>query len=233
MDHKTSTSDTVDMLIKRIQKLAAENERRPQWPDDEKKSQTIEKLKAWGVPIRLAEDVNGEVIDTKPLKFVSRWMQSKDPSGWCLVLSSPKGTGKSTAGAWWLNEIADKYELSRVKRWWSSSTIARMNSYDPAFEKMFLCQAMVIDDLGAEYLDKNGYFQQKFDEIIDARYSRYRKTLITTNLNARAFTERYGERVSDRIRHGFEGGGAFVEFSDSSLRIPSVSKKQEGKGKQG
>jgi DNA replication protein DnaC len=78
---------------------------------------------------------------------------------------------------------------------------------------------MVIDDLGVEYLDKNGNFLQRLDELIDERYSNYRQTIITTNLNVKAFKERYGERVADRIREGFEFGGAFMELAESSMRV--------------
>ena len=79
-------------------------------------------------------------------------------------------------------------------------------------------RVIVIDDLGVEYLDKNGYFSHRLDELIDERYSNYRKTVITTNLNAKAFQTRYGARVADRIREGFKHGGAYVEIAMGSLR---------------
>ena len=83
---------------------------------------------------------------------------------------------------------------------------------------MMQSKLMVIDDLGIEYLDKNGNFLQRLDELLDERYSNFRKTIITTNLNADAFKDRYGERVADRMREGFTWGGGFIELADDSMR---------------
>lgn len=231
MAHKTSTSEAVESVVNRIKKLAEKNGRHPRI-DPHPELEVLDKLKVWGVPRMLAEVAIGEVYTTNPLAAVKRWVESSSKKGWCLVLSSQQGAGKSMAAAWWLSEIAKTVEVSRMKRWWSSSEIARASTYDQDFVRMFSAEATVVDDLGAEYLDKNGNFLTKFDEIIDCRYANFRKTIITTNLNAAAFKDRYGKRVADRIRDGFHGGGAFVEFSDESLRGNDGSRqKQKGKGK--
>ena len=89
---------------------------------------------------------------------------------------------------------------------------------------MFVVPHLVIDDLGVEYLDAKGYTQKRFDEILDERYSNFRKTLITTNLNARDFRDRYGTRIFDRIREGLSSGGAFVEIGEKSYRAEKNGK---------
>ena len=92
------------------------------------------------------------------------------------------------------------------------------HSYNQELEKMMQVSVMVIDDLGVEYMDKNGHFSHRLDELIDDRYSNYKKTIITTNLNKKDFQARYGNRVTDRIREGFKHGGDYLEFSGRSLR---------------
>ena len=105
-----------------------------------------------------------------------------------------------------------------IRKCGSGTRLASVNGYNSEFEKLAQVSLMVLDDLGIEYLDKNGNFLQRLDEIMDERYSNYRKTIITTNLNSEDFKARYGERIADRIREGFGHGGAFMELSDKSMR---------------
>jgi hypothetical protein len=192
-------------------------------------SQKCEVVNGWGVPARICENLKA-IRRTKAVKLVEDFA-SAPKEAWCLVLSADKGAGKSTAAAFWLMEQVHwrHYPESRSsgharagwsppQRWWSGTKLARTNGYSSDFEKMIKIDSMVIDDLGIEYLDKNGNFLQRFDELMDERYSNFRKTIITTNLNAEDFKSRYGERVADRIREGFNHGGAFMELSDKSLR---------------
>lgn len=174
----------------------------------------------WGVPARIIKNLR-ELDETRAVEVI-REFQGSPPEGWSLILSADKGTGKSTAAALWLmSHVQDVHintNLKQIRRWWTGTRLARVSSYGAEFEKICALPTMVIDDLGVEYLDKNGNFLQKLDELIDERYSNFRKTIITTNLNANHFRDRYGERVADRIREGFEHGGAFIELSETSMR---------------
>lgn len=182
----------------------------------------LECLKDWGVPARILNNLTDleQLINTKAKIAVENYLKQPQEA-WCLVLSGGKGTGKSTAAALWLYENVplNANETSYKKRyWWSGTKIARINGYNKDYEKMIEAQYMVIDDLGIEYLDKNGNFLQRLDELIDERYSNFRRTIITTNLNGAAFKERYGDRVSDRMRESFSAGGQYLEIPDESLR---------------
>ena len=79
---------------------------------------------------------------------------------------------------------------------------------------------LVIDDLGVEYIDKNGFFLSRLDELIDARWGNFKRTIITTNLNRKDFQDRYDQRITDRIRQGFKDGADYLEVTDckKSLR---------------
>jgi hypothetical protein len=95
--------------------------------------------------------------------------------------------------------------------WISACELARVDHFSATAVGRFRdAPLLVIDDLFSEYLDAKGFFQSLLDEIVDARYAGRLATIITTNLNAAAFRERYSERIADRIREGgrFFGCGA-------------------------
>lgn len=229
-DDPQFTRDNPDVWVQAVfnlldrQKLRAPNGETI--PDEESntfsRTDKIEVVSSWGVPKRIAENLQ-ILKDTKAIRIIDEFLQS-DEGGWCLVLSADKGAGKSTAAAYWLMKQTELHDLNPavmgapVRRWWSGTRLARVNGYTSEFEKLAQVNFMVLDDLGIEYLDKNGNFLQRLDEIMDERYSNYRKTVITTNLNSEDFKSRYGERIADRIREGFGYGGSFMELSDKSMR---------------
>ena len=130
---------------------------------------------------------------------------------WCLVLAGPPGRGKSIAAAYWLKRIAydiavENFETSNQpftkQRWWSAQEVGRVSSHDQELTVLMQRDNIVIDDLGTEYLDKNGHILHRLDELITRRYSNYKRTLITTNLNIQGFKNRYGNRIFSRIGDG-------------------------------
>lgn len=80
--------------------------------------------------------------------------------------------------------------------------LARLSAYDKAdrerMERVHRARTLVIDDLGAELL--HNAWLPMLDELIDIRWGERRQTIITTNLDSAAFKQRYGARISDRIR---------------------------------
>jgi len=155
-------------------------------------TEKIKCLQAWGVPERILKNLFSEESPLKATKAVE-WVRefSLQPrEAWCLVLSGGKGTGKSTGAAVWLHDNVpiDGAPTYTTRYWWSGTRIARTNGYAKDFEKMLQHKFMVIDDLGVEYLDKNGNFLQRL------------------------------ERVTDRLREGFAYGGGFYEIADDSMR---------------
>ena len=179
-------------------------------------------LRHQGMPQRIIDTLQNQVRETPALEAVKKFTDSPKES-WCLVLAGQKGVGKSTAAAYFLWEktrrVASGATPPKQLQWWTASRVARLSGYDQELEKMMKVPLMVIDDLGVEYLDKNGYFNHRLDELIDERYSNYRKTIITTNLNKRDFQARYEDRITSRIREGFKHGGDYLELDGRSLRI--------------
>jgi DNA replication protein DnaC len=82
-------------------------------------------------------------------------------------------------------------------------------------EILFGPTLLVLDDLGAEALDQKGLQLALIDELLDNRYSRRNcRTIVTTNLSAKTFQRRYGERAWDRLREV----GAWVGMGTTSMR---------------
>ena len=222
INHPDFKPDSDDPFVRQAYQMYLKQQESPEVEEPEEEDIShdtkINCLRGWGVPERILDNL--EVLRaTKAVNIVKNWTDTPKEA-WCLILSADKGTGKSTAAATWLyNNVPQNISTYPRRYWWSGTRIARTNGYAKEFESMMRSRFMVIDDLGVEYLDKNGNFLQRLDELIDERYSNYRQTIITTNLNVKAFKERYGERVADRIREGFEFGGAFMELAESSMRV--------------
>ena len=137
-----------------------------------------------------------------------------------VVLSGGIGTGKSCAAALWA--------IRRQARFLTADAFARLSPYTPAWDTYANWPAIVLDDLGREYLDPRGFFQSSLDSLIDRRYSRALDLLITTNLRGKRrqpdkpvsaddppqFAERCGARVVDRIKEV----GKFLTVAGPSLR---------------
>jgi hypothetical protein len=148
-----------------------------------------------------------------------------------LVLSGGVGCGKTIAATErcrafifatenWNTYDADKYETephfkANLPVWTTASELARIDHFSELAVSRFMdAPLLVVDDLGAEYLDAKGFFAALLDEVVDSRYANKRATIFTSNLDAAAFAARYGARVVDRIREA----GRFVGCGATSLR---------------
>lgn len=152
------------------------------------------------------------------------------------VLSGGTGTGKTTAAGWWLHGwILDPKNWGEVNDWGSppkmrgsvifvtAAKLARWARYnDSEMEAILRTSRLVIDDLGAEFLDAKGAYASLLDEVINERYANRRPTVLTTNLNAPDFKARYGERIEDRIRES----GRWMALGNESMRSRRTAARQ-------
>lgn len=130
-----------------------------------------------------------------------------------LVLAGAIGRGKSVAASWWL--LDGPWPAKHDPLFVSSARLARWERYDnAAMDRLLLASKLVIDDLGEEFNDTKGNFLAVLDETVSDRISNRRPTVITTNLDVAKFRERYGERITDRIK----GAGRWVAFTGDSFR---------------
>lgn len=152
----------------------------------------------------------------------------------CLLLLGDPGTGKSLAAARWLltpscslaswqclisSKNGGRWQFAGHGRggtqWRTAKSLSRVQQYDQeAIDDLIKPSRLVLDDLGTEYLDKGGFLLSLIDEIISERHRRDLPTVMTTNITAAEFAQRYGGRVVDRIR----GSGSIVVCDGRSLR---------------
>lgn len=188
---------------------------------------------SYGIPERAVKVIlSGEVIDTEAWKAAKGALDM-------LVLSGAPGCGKTIAAALWATE--DLRDVSKWKYsdcvggvfgqcgndlqaksslWITAAKLSRWDRYEEdSMRRLLRAHRLVIDDLGGEYLDKGGFYASLLDELINERQAGSRPTVMTTNLDAAAFTARYGERIADRIREG----GRFFACGNKSLRRKSAA----------
>jgi DNA replication protein DnaC len=140
---------------------------------------------------------------------------SASSSDGIVVLAGPPGTGKTTAATWWA--LQQKVSIPEFLR---ANDFATMSRYDDARDRWLDATQLVLDDLGAEYLDPKGSFNVEIDALIDSHYAERGTLIITTNCSADEFRQRYGERVVDRLREA----GSWITVTGPSLRKRATAK---------
>jgi DNA replication protein DnaC len=174
----------------------------------ERRSKRATRLMDMGMPRRVLElgalDRTEAVIQLAHALAIS--------GGAIVVLSGSVGCGKTVAAGHWL------YHARGGPYFSTAAALCRANRYEkvPAWSE---ASAAVIDDLGAEYADTKGAFQADLDEIIAHYHGQKKRLVITTNLRAKEFKQRYGERIASRIREC----GQFVPLAGPDLRGNGVT----------
>jgi len=121
-----------------------------------------------------------------------------------LLLQGSVGTTKTTLAVAILQEALkcrlSGYFLSMigVLRFFNSKRDQHREEFARLQNKLISCSVLVLDDLGAEYL--NDWDKDHVDYIIGERYNRKKALIITTNLREKDIAAKYGERIYDRLR---------------------------------
>jgi hypothetical protein len=171
-------------------------------PEEERRRKKAEDRK-WALSTlddvpRIRDLVAMGLDDTKAWDAMREW--GRAPS-WCLLLLGGVGSGKSTAaGAYAVNWATD---YRRRPLWVRAVEASRMSGFGADAEARFgvwrEASLLVVDDLGTELMTPT--WQQALDDVMDFRYQHSLRTILPSNLTADEFKKRYGERISDRIRH--------------------------------
>lgn len=169
-----------------------------------------DRLVAAGFPSRALEFARAAKESEPMIRRVASW--DVDATN-VLVISGSKGCGKTVAATWWAMQQPSTPVFVRA------STFAASSRYDrDERAAWFAAPAMVLDDLGAEFLDAKGSFLVDLDELIDVYYGDRKPLLITTNCTKKIFDARYDARIVDRLRECATWFGSTAE----SRRTPST-----------
>ena len=152
------------------------------------------------------------------------------------ILAGTVSSGKTLAATAWLRDrvLADAIEQNRPSNdpienalqeiglyyqhpplFASAAELCRFDRFSQEdMDRLLRAAYLVVDDLGAEYADKNGFLLGLLDELFDVRYSRKLPVVFTTNMDVGKFKERYGSRICERVREV----GRWIDVSIPSLR---------------
>lgn len=160
-----------------------------------------------GWPVLALDEAKGADTTVDAVAFLRAWGDDGRTS--MVIVSGAVGCGKTVGAARW---AIDRMPGAAFMR---ASTFARTSRYE--HETMWRsAAALVLDDLGAEYLDAKGSFLVDLDELVDMYQSERRPLVITTNCRFPQFEQRYGARIVDRMRQCAQ----WISLSGASLRRP-------------
>lgn len=166
----------------------------------------VMRLHSAGVPHVAAQRVVTGLDDTPSVAFTRTWHASGRTF---LLLFGGPGTGKTMAAAWACHQ-------RRGALFTRALDACALGLFTPegmaTMERLRSADFLVLDDMGAEFM--SDVWRAQLDALIDVRYSERRGTIITSNLDAAKFRERYGERIADRLRHD----GMMFRSCDASMR---------------
>ncbi len=161
-----------------------------------------------------------DAITQQKIRQAAKWLTGNYKVG--LLLYGTVGSGKSTLARAICNMIGVLYQSSfsserkQVYRV-SALDLAKNVADDPAlFNKLKSIDMLFVDDIGTEPASVKSWGNEfsPVTELIYARYDRQLFTLATSNLKESDFSERYGERIADRLDEMFER----IHYSNKSYR---------------
>lgn len=146
-----------------------------------------------------------------------KWLHSS--RRWGLLLTGGIGTGKTTLAKALLRTYlrCDVWLYPPNIKELTANEAVRIASYYPArWEEVLNSEFLIIDDIGTEPTEVKSYGMAitPIQEVLQYRYEKRSKTILTSNLSAEEIASRYGERVADRFKEMF----AIIHFTGESWR---------------
>jgi DNA replication protein DnaC len=164
----------------------------------------VGELEEYGFPLLALSEIRAGIDLAAPA--IAR-LRNTTGSG-IVVLSGPHGCGKTLAATWWAAQRRDRVRFLRASEFATSSRYEREARTD------LFSSPLVLDDLGAEYVDTKGNFLSDLDALVDTFYADMRPLVITTNCTYEKFKLRYDARITDRLSQR----GRWISLNGASLR---------------
>lgn len=158
----------------------------------------------------LASRIGSKGVDTLTESYaqiMAKW--AVETNKWGMLMCGTYGCGKTTLA----NAFADAYEL--IEGTIGTIAVIRLSAIDVCAiartnEARFneICnkvELIVIDDVGTEpvFVKVFGTDASPVVEMLYKRYDNRKPIIVTTNLAAKQFYARYGERIKDRGKEMF------------------------------
>lgn len=193
-------------------------QRRPEPPASSEQRERLRTLEVDPDAARLAMWSPGECPRMKghpgseaAATAVERFLEDKKLR--LLVLGGSTGRGKTVAATW----LAMRLDAT----WWISAKDVRVgDAWDAMRSRALKAANLVIDDLGQERME---WASGELGSLIESRFDKGRRTLVTTNLpptsneqRVKTFASVYGDRLFSRLNK--EGAGLYVACLGGDLR---------------
>lgn len=141
--------------------------------------------------------------------FVEQIREWSESFGSAVIIGSV-GTGKTTAAGMMMALLA-------IAGWKSThmayTTAVRLFDLLHREETVSSPTALVIDDLGREFMSDRSMALTRFDRLVDERNAKCQRTIVTSNLSIDLLRDRY-ERIVDRLLQD----AMVIEIGGRSLR---------------
>lgn len=160
-----------------------------------------------GVPHELLIELRN--ADTRePMGVSQRWWKGQKHTFPALVLNGDTGIGKSLAAAWCVVEWARHHPWNQGSRmqneepcvWLDGTRLRKLGEWgEPAQDLIAAAETAalcVVDDLGRD-ADRRAI--EAVSDVMMHRVDRKRTTILASNLRGKAFAERYGQPLVDRL----------------------------------
>lgn len=140
--------------------------------------------------------LKGELYDTPALAAAKRWVHASDRP--VLVLSGGTGCGKTVAAAWYT------LEHTTAAIWLRPSQVTSMfearfgDLYDEQ-QRVRACAALVVEDVGRER--HHPAMQYALAELLESRQGGNKRTVITTPLARKLWSELYPDERIESLMH--------------------------------
>lgn len=167
-------------------------------------------LEACGMPrADVRRCLDHEPRETESTRAIAAW----DKRGMRLI-HGPVGTGKTYAGSRWALE---RHQAGRSTHWLAACEMPHgLDDVGAWLDKGERASTLVIDDAGAGSTYRS-WPEEKFQAMLQTRWSRSRPTLILSNMNELEAGKWIGARLVDRLK--VDGCMVAIEAS-VSLRQP-------------
>ena len=193
-------------------------QRRPEPPASSEQRERLRTLEVDPDAARLAMWSPGECPRMKghpgseaAATAVERFLEDKKLR--LLVLGGSTGRGKTVSATW--------AAMKLPATWWISAKDVRVgDAWDAMRSRALKAANLVIDDLGQERME---WASNELGSLIESRFDKGRRTLVTTNLpptsneqRVKTFASVYGDRLFSRLNK--EGVGLYVACLGGDLR---------------
>lgn len=164
-----------------------------EWELKQRQLERASNMRSGEFPRVLTEDLNNPRLDTRrhPIPAIEKCIAAGQRM---ILLAGPPGTGKTVAAGYVICGMRGAQFLRAI----DYATWAQSYKTQWQAEKAAMRSALLLDELGEE----DDYHRPRIDHLLSGRYNDATActTIVTTNMQVKAFGEAYGERIVSRFR---------------------------------